>query len=445
MSSALNALRRDFRGAIIEPGEADYAAAARSVLAVGTPAVVLQPLDAADVQAAVRFAVASGLTLSVRGGGHSFAGLGTNDGGVVIDLHNLAEVEVIDRERGIVRIGGGATWGEVAAGLSPYGLAISSGDTKSVGVGGLTLSGGIGWMVRKYGLALDGVVAARVVTADGELVRADDEENSELYWALRGGGGNFGVVTAFEFRAHRTTDIYFGAIEFAAEEASKILPGWADYLRNAPDELTSIVNFANPFAGGTDAPVQVMVAFADDDERTATRAIEPIRRLGTAIRDDVTLRPYSDVLVDGGTPPAGIRFVAKGAFVEEASVPDVLQILLEVGASERSPFISLRAVGGAASRVSEDATAYAHRQAELMLVTNTAGPEQVVDAAGPALNAIWERLAPHTSGAYANFLTTATPEDVAAVYPPATYGRLAAVKRRYDPRNVFSGNHNVRP
>ena len=140
-----------------------------------------------------------------------------------------------------MRIGGGATWGQVAAALAPYGLAISSGDTKSVGVGGLTLSGGIGWKVRKYGLALDNVVAAEVVTADGEFVRASAEENRDLFWAIRGGGGNFGIVTAFEFVAHPTTDVFHGTITFPAAEAATVLQGWADYLRTAPEELTSIV------------------------------------------------------------------------------------------------------------------------------------------------------------------------------------------------------------
>jgi len=152
----------------------------------------------------------------VRGGGHGFPGFGTNDGGVVTDLSKLANVEIIDKERHLVRIGGGATWGQVAEALTPHGLAISSGDTKSVGVGGLTLTGGIGWKVRKYGLALDNVAATEVVTADGEVVHASAEENPELFWAIRGGGGNFGIVTAFDFAAHPTTDVFFGKIAFAA-------------------------------------------------------------------------------------------------------------------------------------------------------------------------------------------------------------------------------------
>ncbi len=445
MSSARETLRRDFGGDIIEPGGAEYESASRSVWASGSPAYVLRPRSVGDVQAAVGFAASAGLSLSVRGGGHSFAGFGTSDGGIVIDLSNLANVEIIDKERHLVRIGGGATWGQVAAVLAPHCLAISSGDTKSVGVGGLTLTGGVGWKVRKHGLALDNVAAAEVVTASGQVVHASAEENPELFWAIRGGGGNFGIVTAFEFAAHPTTDVFYGTIAFPASQAATVLQGWADYLRTAPDELTSTADFANPFAGGPEAPVQIHVAFDGDDPQLAAKAIDPIRRLGTMTGDDIALTPYADTLADGATPPPGIQFVTRSAFADKESVPEVLQILTEAGASGQSPFIAVRSVGGAVSRIPDDATAYAHRQAELVFVTTIAGPEPVIQAARPALDAIWARLAPHVNGAYANFLASATEEDVAAIYPTETYQRLAAVKRQYDPGNLFTRNHNIRP
>ena len=445
MSSAVETLLGGFGGDIIEPGGPEYESARRSVLASGSPAYVLRPSSVEDVQAGIRFAADAGLLLSVRGGGHGFAGFGTNDGGVVIDLSALASVEVTDNERHLVRIDGGANWGQVAATLAPRGLAISSGDTKSVGVGGLTLAGGIGWKVRKYGLALDNVLAAEVVTAHGDVVHASATDNPELFWAIRGGGGNFGIVTAFEFVAHPTTDVFHGKIAFPASETAIVLQGWADHLRSAPDELTSTAEFANPFAGGPDAPIEIRVTFDGDDAEHAAKAIDPIRRLGTVLDDDVALQPYADTLVDGASPPPGIQIVTRSAFVEKESVSEVLQILAEVGASQRPPFIALRSLGGAVSRVPDDATAYAHRQAELMLVTTIAGPVAVVDAARPALAAVWDRLAPHVTGAYANFLASATEEDVAAIYPAQTYERLVAVKRRYDPGNLFTRNHNVRP
>jgi len=224
-----------------------------------------------------------------------------------------------------------------------------------------------------------------------------------------------------------------------------VLQGWADYLRTAPDELTSTAAFANPFAGGPGAPVEIHLAFDGDDPEIAAQAIDPIRRLGTVTADDVALTPYPDTLADGMTPPPGIELVTRSAFVDKESVCRVLQILAEAGASQRSPFIAVRSLGGAVSRVPAGATAYAHRQAELMVVTTTAGPAPAVEAARPALAAIWDLLAPHVSGAYANFLATATEEDVAAIYPEDTYQRLAAVKRRYDPGNLFARNHNIRP
>lgn len=444
MTAALGTFPTRFDGDIVEPGHADYEAAARSVLADGRPAYVLRPVSTEDVQAAVRFAAGTGLALSVRGGGHSFAGFGTNHGGVVIDLSRLANVRIIDADRHIVRIGGGATWGQVLAVLAPHGLAISSGDTKSVGVGGLTLAGGMGWKVRKYGLALDNVVGAEVVTADAEVVSVSAEEHADLFWAIRGGGGNVGVVTSFDFMAHPTTDVFFGRITFPASEAVTVLQGWAEHLRSAPDELTSIVAVANPPAG-PQAPVEVHVAFDGDDPELAAQAIDPIRRLGRVIDDDVAPRPYPDILVDGGPPPPGFRFVPRSAFVGHESVPEVLRILADAKASARAPFIVVRGLGGAVARVAADATAYAYRAAEFSVVTIAAGPEPAVEAARPAVEALWGRLAPYVHGAYAGFLASATDDDVAAVYPPPTRRRLARVKRRYDPANLFAGNHNVPP
>jgi FAD/FMN-containing dehydrogenase len=445
MNSALETLRRDFGGHIIEPGGAGYESASSTVLFPGSPGYILRPETIRDVQAAVRFAASSGLLLSVRGGGHSFAGFGTNHGGVVIDLSKLAHVKIIDKEGHIVRIGGGATWGQVAQALAPDGLAISSGDTKSVGVGGLTLNGGIGWKVRKYGLALDNVLAAEMVTADGQVVHASAQENPELFWAIRGGGGNFGIVTAFEFAAHQTTDVFFGTIAFPASQAAAVLQGWADYMRTAPEELTSIAGFANPLAGGPDAPVEIRVAFDGDNAQLAARAINPIRRLGSVISDDVALQHYADVLDEGGAPPPGIQFAVRSAFVEKESVHDVVGILAEARASGQPPVIVVRSVGGAVSRIPDDTTAYAHRRAELLVVTIAVGPRPAVQAARSTLDTIWRKLAAHVNGAYANFLTSAGKEDAAAIYPPRIYHRLAAVKHQYDPCNLFAHNHNVRP
>ncbi|WP_427885606.1 FAD-binding oxidoreductase [Kribbella sp. GL6] len=438
----MTAVVEGFGGQVFGPQDEGYDAASRTVLVAGSPAYVLRPASVDDVRKAVRYAVDSGLPLAVRGGGHAFAGFGTNDGGVVIDLSGQAGVEVVDKDKHTVRIGGGATWGQVAAALAPHNLAISSGDTKSVGVGGLTLSGGIGWKVRKYGLALDSLVAVELVTAAGEVVRASADENADLFWAVRGGGGNFGVVTAFEFAAHPTSDLHFGKLTFPAAEIAEVLPRWAEYLRTAPAELTSIAAFANPFLGGPEAPLEIQVAYDGDDPELAAQAIDPIRNLGTLLSDSVVLTPYAEVLEEGMVPPPGIQLVTRSAFVDKDSVPEVLRILAAAGTSQGAPIIAVRSVGGAVARVADDATAYAHRQAELMFATTTIGPPPVIEATRPGREQLWETLRPHVNGAYANFLSDEDPTDV---YPAATYERLAGIKRKYDSGNAFSGNHNVRP
>ena len=268
MSSAHETLRRDFGGDIIEPGAAEYESARRSVLASGQSGLRPAARERRGRASGVRFAASAGLVLSVRGGGHGFAGFGTNDGGVVIDLSKLADVEIIDKERHLVRIGGGATWGQVAARLGPA----RPGDllrrhqerrcrradaepAASAGRSGSTVWPWTTWSPRRWS-----------PPADRSCMRAR-QENPELFWAIRGGGGNFGIVTAFEFVAHPTTDVFFGKIAFPAREAATVLQGWADYLRTAPEELTSIAVFANPFAGGPDAPVEIHVAFDGDDPR----------------------------------------------------------------------------------------------------------------------------------------------------------------------------------
>jgi FAD/FMN-containing dehydrogenase len=442
--TALDLLRRGFSGQIIEPGHPAYDDARRTGFDIGEPAYVVRPRDVRDVRAAVRFAAETGLPLAVRGGGHGFAGFATNDGGVVMDLALLTSVNVVDVDRRLVRVGGGATWGQVATALAEQRLAISSGDTAGVGVGGLTLSGGIGWKVRKYGLALDSLVGAEVVTAAGDVVHASVDEHPELFWALRGGGGNFGVVTAFEFVAQPTTKVFHGKITFPAAETETVLTGWADHLRSAPDDLTSIVNLPNTLAG-PERTVQVHVTFDGDDHRRAQQALDPIRRLGTVLEDDVAPTPYADILVESPEPPPGLQFLCRSAFVDAESARHALQVLAEASTWEGSPLTQVRSVGGAIARVADAATAYAHRRAELLVVTMTAGPGPVVEAARPVLDRLWTLLAPHVHGAYANFLTGTGEAEVSAVYPPATRERLAQVKRRYDPENLFAANHNIRP
>ncbi|WP_348786520.1 FAD-binding oxidoreductase [Leifsonia sp. NPDC080035] len=442
MLESIEALRRSIGGRVIAAGDADYDAASRTPLAAAEPAVVVQAGGADDVRTAVAFAATSGMPLAVRGGGHSFAGFGTLDGGIVLDLAALSGVELLGGDR--VRVGGGARWGAVCAALAPHGLVISSGDTASVGVGGLTLSGGIGWMVRSQGLALDSLAAVELVTAAGEFVVADRERNADLFWAVRGGGGNFGVVTAFEFEAHPGGELTFGRITFPAAEAGRILPAWAEYVHGAPDELSSVAKLANPFAGGREAPVEIVVA-VDGDDDAARRVIDPIRRLGTVLGDDVARRAYADVLEPGGALPPGFGLSVRDAFVPAPSLREAMATLAEIAGEEQPAVISVHALGGAMGRVPSEETAFAHRDAAAMITTFAGGPQPALAAAAPAITRTWDRLAPHVSGAYANFLATASADDVAAVYPEETARRLGALKAEYDPHNVFARNHNIAP
>lgn len=455
MRSALETLRRDFGGDIIEPGAAEYASASRSLLASGSPVCVLRPKSVGDVQAGVRFAASAGLVLSVRGGGHGFPGFGTNDDGIVIDLSMLANVQIIDKERHLVRIGGGATWGQVAAALAPHGLAISSGDTKSVGVGGLTLTGGIGWKVRKYGLALDNVVAAEVVTANGEVVQASAQENPELFWAIRGGGGNFGIVTEFEFRLHAVgPEVFAGTVFWPMEEAPQVLRFYRDWIADCPDELMTIVVQRR----APDLPViprdlvgrhviAVVACYSgpiDDGERM----LRPLKSFGRPLLDLCQPKPY---LVHQSmfdlSYPHGRWYYVRACDVAELS-DDVIGIVAEYGRQIVSPIssIALWQMGGAVARIGEDDTAFNGRGAGFTFnINGNSMTPDGFDAERQWARDYWSALAPYHSGVYVNFLMDEGKERVRQAYGSAKYDRLKALKRRYDPDNVFRLNQNIPP
>ncbi len=421
-------------GEVLAPGVDGYAEAAATVFETGTPDLVVRPRDAAGVATALRYATAAGLAVTVRSGGHSMAGLSTHTDGMVIDLRNLRGVEVLDRAGRRVRIGAGATWGTVAAALAPYGLGLTAGDTREVGVGGLTLGGGIGWLVRRYGLAIDSLVAADLVTADGELIRADAEQHGDLFWALRGGGGNFGVVTSFEFTAQPVTAVHFGMIGYQPDDLVRFIADWRDLTRAGDENLTTALSL---MPGQPEAVLQCCYAAPDGD--AAEAALRPFRALAQATTDTVRAMPYPDVLVTSPVLPPGARMEIRNVFVPtlDHAMAGTIADLHADGA-----MIELRGLGGATARVAPDATAFAHRDAEALLVAGVMLPPGASSAAPLAR---WSSVAARGRGAYVNFLGTATDTDVASVYPPATYRRLASVKRRYDLHNVFRRTHNIRP
>jgi FAD/FMN-containing dehydrogenase len=297
----------------IRPGDADYDEARTTIASTAEPAIVLRPTTPAEVAASLHHARAEGLPLAIRSGGHNALGFGNSDGGVVLDVSRLDHVELLGDGR--VRIGAGSTWGAAASALAEHGLAITAGDTISVGVGGLTQAGGIGWMVRKYGLTIDSLLAAEVVTAEGDVVRASATENADLFWALRGGAGNFGVVTAFEFQAQPVSTVHFGTIAFSLDDVGQLVKSWAAAMRSAPDELSTTLALMPAF-GELPAGAMLFVCLVADD----TAALEPLRTIGTVVAEDIGERPYAEILEEAG-PPEGVLPVIGNTLVEFVDEP----------------------------------------------------------------------------------------------------------------------------
>jgi FAD/FMN-containing dehydrogenase len=440
---SIQTLKQAFSGEIILPGDDAYETVRSSFMEEGHPALVAMAETQDDVALAIQYACEHSLILSIRSGGHSNAGLSTNEGGMVIDLSKMNSVEVLDREKQTVRLGAGAKWGIVAKTLKDFGLALTSGDTVSVGIGGLTLGAGIGWMVRKYGLAIDNLLAVELVTADGEKLRADKNRNSDLFWAVRGGGGNFGVVTSFEFQAHQVGKVYAGVITYKPDNLDKLLRGWRDYMREAPDELTTMLALMPSFGPEMPSSFMVMCCWDTDDKEAAEAALKPLRNLdGEVISDDIKEKDYCDVLEEAHKPE-GMKIIVNNTFV-----PELSDALIDTIAEcfKRTPFVmQIRSLGGAMARVPADATAFAHRDSEAFIVLPTFLPPTATDGETDAALETWRKVAAYGKGAYINFFTHNTDEDVAAAYPEATLKRLALIKKQYDPQNVFNQNYNIKP
>lgn len=431
-------LGKDFSGEVIKPGDADYESASTIMVRQGSPALIVFPRTAADVATAVTYGVDQHLTISVKSGGHSNAGFSTNDGGLVIDLKHFSEVSLIDKAQHLVRIGTGAKWIDVAKELESYGLALSSGDTTSVGVGGLLLGGGVGWMVRKYGLTIDSLVSAEVVTADGRILQVSADENADLFWGIRGGGGNLGIVTNVVCEAHPIGKVFAGTVIFKLEHLAELIKGWRDYMRTAPRELTTVLLMMPPF-GDRPASVMIICCYAGDNHDAAMTAIDPLTTLGTVVTNNVTEKDYADVLEEA-KPPRGVKIFVNNAFVDNMS-----DELIDVISRQHNAILQIRGLGGALGDTATDATAFAHRGAEALIVAPTFVPltasEQDIEKALQP----WREIEAFGTGAYINFFSHATEEAIAASYPEPTYKRLVELKKQYDPQNIFNQNINIKP
>jgi FAD/FMN-containing dehydrogenase len=449
--SVRDELRSELNGKVVTPGHPDYDDA-RRVLFTGfdrRPAAIVRVADASDVSRVVNFARVTGAELAVRSGGHSLAGHGTSEGGIVLDLSGLDSVE-IDPEGRTAWAQAGVKAGDYTKASGKYGLATGLGDTASVGLGGITLSGGIGFLVRKYGLTIDDLLGAEVVTADGDLLQADEESHSDLFWALRGGGGNFGVATRLRFRLHETDAVVGGMLMLPANTG--VITGLVAIADAAPEELSIIANIAKapplPFVPSQEhgKPVVIALMVYAGDAEAGERALAPIRALATPLVDTVRPMRYPEIY-EG---PEGARPVAvagTNVFVDRFDA-EAAEAILEHLETSTAPMASaqLRVLGGAMARVPEEATAFGHRAAKMMVnvtamyVRPEEGPEHEAWARSLA-----RAVAHEDAGAYVGFLGDDGEKGVRRAYPAATLERLIEVKRRYDPDNLFRLNLNVSP
>jgi FAD/FMN-containing dehydrogenase len=440
--SDLNDLRATVDGRVFAAHDDGWDDARRFHSGTGEPALVVTAASVADVQASVRYAGRAGVPVLVRGGGHS--AWGEVSGGVTIDLAALAAVSV---DGTLVRVGGGATWGAVAAELSAHGLGISSGDTASVGVGGLTLGGGIGGMVRAWGLAADQLVGAQLVTADGRVEEVQDATHPELMWALRGGGGNFGVVTRFDFRAHELRGVVLAVLGVVGD-ARPVLRSLRDLMRTAPRALT--VTYMDVPAMDPSAPAgaTVTAVWIGEDTDAARSAVAPLLDLAGIELREFGVRAYPDILLDmpaadPDQPMPG--FVGGNTLVhdlDDATIDD----LATFREANPASVLLLRSLGGAFSDVPADGTAFAARSATWFAMAGAFDlPGLLDDARRAVVLGDWASIEERGDGVYGNFTVSTDASWPARMYPPATLARLVSVKRRWDPANVFSRNHNIVP
>ncbi len=444
-------LRDRVRGRIIGPDDADYDRA-RTIVVGGSdlhPAAIIRVADAADVAAAIAAARDLGLEIAVRSGGHSGAGHCSTEGGVVIDLRELDQLE-IDVPGRTAWFGAGLTASQVTSALVEHGLALGFGDTGSVGIGGITTGGGVGYLVRKHGLTIDSLMAAEIVTADGAIRVVDEEHEPDLFWAIRGGGGNFGVVTRFQFRLHELPGIVGGLLILPA--TAETIAGFVAAADAAPDELSSIANVMPlppmPFVPAEhhgEIVILSMVVWAGDPS-DADAALAPFRSLATPLADLIHPGPLTDVY-----PPEDDDYhplaIARNLFLNRVTRDDAALILERLRASDASMRVAqIRVLGGVAARVPDDATAYAHRSSPIMV--NIASFYE--GEADRPIRAAWVEsfvadILQEDHGVYVNFLVDEGEDRIRAAYPGPTWDRLVGIKRRYDPDNVFRRNQNIPP
>ncbi|MFN0119993.1 MAG: FAD-binding oxidoreductase [Blastocatellia bacterium] len=440
-------LRARMRGQVLMSGDAGYDAARRiwNAMINKRPALIARCEGAADVREAVRFAVAHEMLVSVRGGGHNVAGTAVCDGVLMIDLSLMKGIRV-DPVARTAWAQPGLLWQDFDRETQAYGLATTGGVVGETGIAGLTLGGGVGWLVRKHGLTCDNLLAVDVVTADGELRHASAEASEDLFWAVRGGGGNFGVVTAFHYQLHEVSTILGGLVIHPRAAARDVIRFHRDFITAAPEELTSYCALLTAPDGN---PVVALASCYCGDPEEGERALRPLREFGSPLVDGMKAMPYAGMQgLFGPAFPWGNRNYWKSSFLRE--LPDAaIDKVVEHANQTRSPLsaVIVEYYGGAASRVAVDATAFAHREASFNIVITG----QWKDAAEDTLHinwvrGCWEAVTPWASGAvYMNALSGDEGPAVVRDAYGANYARLAALKARLDPKNLFRMNQNITP
>ena len=449
-------LRARFAGLLIRPGDEGYDAARRvwNGSIDRYPALIARCAGVADVAAALEFGREAGLTVAVRGGGHNVAGFGTCDGGLVIDLSGMQAVRV-DRAARRALVEGGATWAAFDREAQAFGLATTGGLMSSTGVAGFTLGGGIGWLMRRYGLACDNLLSAEVVTADGRQLRASAADHGDLFWGLRGGGGNLGIVTRFEFGLHPVGPEVLGGLRLYPHRlAAEVIATWRDLMVAAPDELTlSTVLRRAPASPAIPEhlygePVVAVAGMYAGPVEDGVRLLRALDALGPPLVDGIGPKPYTAVqaMSDGAWQP-GFENYRKDEFLRSLD-DSVIEAVVDFAGRITSPLsdIKLAPLGGAVARVAEGDTAYPHRRAPWVININTRWADGPPDEHVAWTRALWEAVQPEsTGGVYVNFLGDEGPDRVRAAYGDSNYQRLARLKTVYDPDNVFHLNQNIPP
>jgi len=455
LEQSINEFSTQLRGELIQPGDPTYDETRKvyNGMIDKRPALIAQCVDAADVISAVNFGRENDVTIAIRGGGHNGPGFGTVDDGLVIDLGRMRGIRV-DPATSTVRVEGGCVWGDVDHATNPFGISVPTGFLSSTGVGGLTLGGGIGYLTRKYGLTIDNLLSVDMVLADGRFVTASADENADLYWAVRGGGGNFGVVTSFLFKGQPVSTVYGGPMIWPLEMAADLIPFWQDLMLNAPDELNGFFAFltvppAAPFPEEYHMQKMCAVVWAFTGEmENAEAAFEPIRQFRQPAIDFVGPIPIPALQsMFDGLYPAGLQWYWKADFFNEYD-DEMIDLHVKYGAQLPTMHSTMHIypINGAAGRVDPQDTPWGYRDTNFAQVIVGVDPDPLNNEliAGWAKD-YWQAMHPFSEGGgYVNMIMDEGEDRVKAAYGD-NYARLAQAKAKYDPQNLFRVNQNIKP